>query len=37
MKNALGRNVLEGFKPYKSSDDYKNYKIDFVVCQYREL
>mgnify|MGYP003419980755 CR=1 FL=1 len=26
MKNSLGRNVLEGYKPYKSSDDYKNNK-----------
>ena len=26
MKNSLGRNVLEGYKPYKSSDDYKNYQ-----------
>ena len=24
MKNSLGRNVLEGFKPYKSSNEYKN-------------
>lgn len=26
MKNSLGRNVLEGYKPYKSSDDYKNHQ-----------
>lgn len=26
MKNSLGRNVLEGFKPYVSSDDYKNHQ-----------
>ena len=26
MKNSLGRNVLEGFKPYVSSDDYQNHQ-----------
>ena len=26
MKNSLGRNVLEGYRPYKSSDDYKNHQ-----------
>ena len=24
MKNSLGRYVLEGYKPYKSSNEYKN-------------
>ena len=26
MKNTLGRNVLEGYKPYVSSNEYKNHK-----------
>ena len=34
MKNSLGRNVLEGFKPYVSSDDYKNHQryTDYCGC-----
>ena len=26
MKNSLGRNVIEGYKPYVSSDEYKNHE-----------
>ena len=26
MKNSLGRKVIEGYKPFKSSDDYKNHQ-----------
>ena len=26
MKNSLGRNVIEGYKPYVSSNEYKNHE-----------
>ena len=36
MKNTLGRNVLEGFKPYVSSHEYKNHNRNSIVNKRKD-
>ena len=37
MKNSLGREVINGFKPFVSSDDYKNHLGEYKKIKEKEL